>query len=221
MPMLRIPSGVVAALAVLAAAGCERAAPAAPDEEQARAEAVAQAVAEHQQRFGDARPAAESDAGTAYQFAFEGLSTPQVPMTAFEGDVVLVVNTASMCGFAPQYEGLQQIYQDYRDQGFSVLGVPSGDFREQELETAEEIREFCTTNFGVTFPMAGRTHVIGEDAHPFYRWAEGELGEAAVPGWNFHKLLVARDGRLIAAFPTRTDPTSDEVRAGISAALGA
>jgi glutathione peroxidase len=188
------------------------------DDEAARAEAVAGAIAEHQRRFADAPPPGGQG---AHAHVFDGLSTPTVPMSAFDGDVVLVVNTASRCGLTPQYEALQAIHGEYGAQGFSVVGVPSGDFREQELETAEEIREFCTLNFGVTFPMAGRTHVIGEDAHPFYRWAEAELGEDAVPQWNFHKLLVGRDGRLLAAFPSRTVPDAPEVRAAIEAALEA
>jgi glutathione peroxidase len=193
----------------------EAAAPADP-----RADAVAAAVAEQRERFARA-PAASTDPASAYQFAFEGLSTPNVPMSAFNGEVVLVVNTASKCGFTPQYEGLQQIYTEYRERGFEVLGVPSGNFREQELGSAEEIREFCTLNFGVTFPMAGKTDVVGDARHPFYRWAEAQLGDSAVPKWNFHKLLIGRDGRIIAAFPTATTPTSDEVRQAINAALGA
>lgn len=211
---------VVGALAVLAA--CDRAeAPAEAEQAPAVEEAVNQAVLEHQRRFAAAPPVDQAPEGTAYRFAFDGLSTPTVPMTAFEGDVVLVVNTASKCGYAPQYEGLQTLYEEYGERGFAVLGVPSGDFRDQELETAEEIREFCTLNFGVTFPMAGRSHVLGDDAHPLYAWAREQMGEAAVPTWNFHKLLIDREGRLIAAFPTATEPTADEVRAAIEGALQA
>jgi glutathione peroxidase len=142
-------------------------------------------------------------------------------MTAFEGDVVLVVNTASRCGYTPQYEGLQQIYDEYRDQGFEIVGVPANNFMGQEPGTTEEIQQFCTLNYGVTFPMAAKTDVVGETRHPFYAWAETQLGEAAVPQWNFHKLLIGRDGRLITAFPTRTEPTSDDVRSAIAQALAA
>jgi glutathione peroxidase len=140
-------------------------------------------------------------------------------MTAFEGEVVLVVNTASECGYTPQYEGLQQIYGEYREQGFDVLGVPSNNFGGQEPGSAEDIRDFCSLNFGVTFPMAGKTEVIGEEAHPFYRWAQAQIGDSAVPQWNFHKLLLGRDGRVLAAFPSDVTPTSDELRAAIAAAL--
>lgn len=195
--------------------------PPAPTAEQAqeRTAEVAAAVAEQERRFATAPPTARADRHTAYQFEFPGLWTEHVPLTAFQGEVLLVVNTASRCGFTPQYQGLQQIYNDYRAQGFDVLGVPSANFRNQELGSAEEIQEFCTLNYGVTFPMAGSSDVIGETRHPFYQWAQAEFGDSAVPRWNFHKILIGRDGRIIATFPTNVDPASDEVRAAITAAL--
>jgi len=161
----------------------------------------------------------QAPSDTAYGFAFEGLMVQSVPMAAFRGVAVLVVNTASRCGFTSQYAGLQAIYEEYGDQGFAVVGVPSNDFGGQEPGEAAEIQQFCEQNYGVTFPMAGKTQVIGEGRHPFYAWAEARLGEAARPGWNFHKLLIGRDGRLIAAFPSRVEPTSPELRAAIAAAL--
>ncbi len=225
--MSRISLTGIALIAVLAA--CDQAEPTAEaetaeagqEQELAPAEAVNAAVAEHQALFAAAPPVEQAPEGTAYRFAFDGLSTADLPMTAFQGDVVLVVNTASKCGFTPQYEGLQTLYEEYGSQGFAVVGVPSGDFLNQELETAEDIREFCTLNFGVTFPMAGRTRVTGDDAHPFYQWARAEMGDAAVPGWNFHKLLIDRQGRLIAAFPSATTPTADEIRQAVEQALSA
>jgi glutathione peroxidase len=202
------------------AAACSRApAPPPADVAQARAEAVAAAVQEQNARFAAAPAPSATDPASAYQFEFVGLYAPRVPMTAFEGDVVLVVNTASRCGFTPQYEGLQQIYDEYHAQGFEVLGVPANNFGGQEPGTTEEIQQFCAANYGVTFPMAAKTDVVGENRHPLYSWAEAQLGESAVPQWNFHKLLIGRDGRLIAAFPTRTEPTSAEVRAAITEAL--
>lgn len=213
---------VVLLAACVIAAACSRA-PAPPSAEVAeqRAQAVAAAVEAQNAAFAAAPPVAEADRATAYQFEFAGLYTPRVPLTAFAGEVVLVVNTASKCGFTPQYEGLQQIYSEYRDQGFEILGVPANNFAGQEPGTSEEIQEFCELNYGVTFPMAARTDVIGEGRHPFYAWAEAQLGESAVPQWNFHKLLIGRDGRLIRAFPTRTEPTAQEVRDAIAAALAA
>jgi glutathione peroxidase len=209
-------------IAALALAACSRApAPPSADVAQQRSAEVAAAVEEQRALFASAPPVSEADRATAYQFEFTGLWTDRLPLTAFEGDVVLVVNTASRCGFTPQYEGLQDIYTEYHTQGFEVVGVPSNNFAGQEPGSAQEIQDFCSLNYGVTFPMAGKTEVIGDQRHPFYAWAQTQLGEAAVPGWNFHKLLIGRDGRLIAAFPTRTEPTSDEVRAAITAALAA
>jgi glutathione peroxidase len=195
--------------------------PPAPTAQQAqqRTAEVTAAVAEQERRFAAAPPVSRANRNTAYQFEFAGLWTEHVPMTAFDGDVVLVVNTASRCGFTPQYQGLQQIYNDYHARGFEVLGVPSANFRNQELASAQEIQQFCTLNYGATFPMTGRTDVIGEQRHPFYRWAEAQIGESAVPRWNFHKILIGRDGRVIAAFATNVDPASPEVRNAITAAL--
>lgn len=211
----------LAVAALLALAACSRAPePPTADVAAERQAAVAAAVAEHERRFGEAAEAASTDPASAYQFEFTGLWTERVPLSAFNGEVLLVVNTASACGFTPQYEGLQQIFSEYNARGFEVLGVPSNNFNNQESGSAEDIQEFCTLNYGVTFPMAGKTEVIGADRHPFYAWAEAQLGDSAVPGWNFHKLLIGRDGRILAAFNTRTEPTSEEVRAAIESALG-
>jgi glutathione peroxidase len=205
----------------LACAACSRAPePPSADVAAEREEAVAAAVSEQRLRFA-AAPPASADPASAYQFSFEGLMLPQVPLSALEGDVILVVNTASQCGFTPQYEGLQQIYAEYHEQGFEIVGVPANNFNGQEPGSAQEITEFCTLNYGVTFPMAAKADVVGENRHPFYAWAETQLGQAAVPRWNFHKLLIGRDGRLIAAFGTRTEPTSDEIRSAIQTALAA
>lgn len=202
--------------------GCNRAPPP-PSAEiaQERSAAVAAAVEAQRTRFSAAPALNTSDPASAYQFEFTGLWTDRLPLTAFEGEVVLVVNTASRCGFTPQYEGLQAIYTEYEPQGFEVVGVPSNNFAGQEPGSAQEIQDFCSLNYGVTFPMAGKTEVVGTDAHPFYKWAEVQLGDAAVPGWNFHKLLIGRDGRLIAAFPSDVEPTSEQLRAAITQALAA
>lgn len=204
--------------AALALAACNRA-PEPPTAEVAaeRTAAVSAAVEEQRARFAAA--AAPTSDDTAYQFVFDGLVAERVPMTAFQGEVVLVVNTASRCGFTPQYAGLQEIYTEYHGRGFEVLGVPANNFAGQEPGSAQEIQDFCALNFGVTFPMAAKVDVVGDDAHPFYRWAHAEFGDAAVPQWNFHKLLIGRDGRIIAAFPSNVTPTSAEIRSAIEAAL--
>lgn len=211
---------IAACLAGFALVACNRAPPP-PSAEVAdqRAQAVAAAVQEQTQRFAAAPAATPADSATVYQFTFDGLMTDHVPMTAFRGEVVLVVNTASRCGFTPQYEGLQQIFTEYHGRGFEIVGVPSNDFAGQEPGSSAEIAEFCRLNFGVTFPMAAKVDVIGENAHPFYKWAHAGLGDAAVPAWNFHKILIGRDGRLIAAWPSAVTPTSEELRRAIETAL--
>jgi len=189
-------------------------------EVQARSAAVMASLQVQRQRFDAAPAPTAADSQTAYQFNFEGLMLPHVPMTAFRGEVVLVVNTASKCGFTPQYAGLQQIYNEYHARGFEIVGVPSNDFGGQEPGSAQEIQQFCQLNFGVTFPMAAKGDVIGNNRLPFYAWAQDRLGDSAIPRWNFHKILIGRDGRAIAAFPSAVTPMSDQLRTAINAALG-
>lgn len=142
-----------------------------------------------------------------------------LPDDAVRGRVVLMVNTASRCAFTPQYEGLEEISDKYTGLGLTVLGVPSNDFGGQEPGTNEEIAQFCSATYGVSFPMLEKTKVTGGDAHPLYRWARDAGGRAAVPAWNFHKILIGRDGRFVAGFPSFTSPTSGQVTAAIERAL--
>lgn len=136
---------------------------------------------------------------------------------AFGGQVLLIVNTASKCGFTPQYEALEALHDRYRERGFAVLGFPSGDFKEQEFEDEDQIREFCTLTYGVQFPMFERVHVVGPDATGLFRDLAAASGEA--PKWNFHKYLVGRDGRVLANWGSRTVPDAPEVVAAIERAL--
>jgi glutathione peroxidase len=159
-------------------------------------------------------------AATAYDFTFTAIEGEPLPLASFKGKVVLVVNTASFCGFTPQYAGLQSVWERYRDRGLVVLGVPSNDFGGQEPGSEAEIKKFCEVNFDVDFPLTEKEQVIGPDAHPFYRSAAEQLGAAAAPRWNFHKYLVDPDGRLVAWFPTATEPTAPEVTETIEASLG-
>lgn len=138
---------------------------------------------------------------------------------AYAGQVLLIVNTASKCGFTPQYEALEGLHERYGGSGFAVLGFPSGDFKEQEFEDEEQIREFCTLTYGVRFPMFERVHVVGADATGLFRELAAATGEA--PGWNFHKYLVGRDGRVLANWGSRTVPDDPEVVAAIERALEA
>jgi len=155
----------------------------------------------------------------AYDFSFNSIDGAPLPLTSFKDKVVLVVNTASKCGLTPQYEGLEKLYSDYKDKGLVVLGVPSNQFAGQEPGTDAEIADFCMTNFSVDFPMTSKTDVKGDEAHPFYKWAKDTLGEPAEPVWNFHKLLIGKDGKLIRAFGPRTEPLDAEITGAIDQAL--
>jgi glutathione peroxidase len=155
----------------------------------------------------------------AWDFEFTAIDGRPLPLTTFKDHPVLVVNVASKCGLTPQYDGLEKLYAEYRDQGLVVLGVPCNQFMGQEPGTEAEIKDFCETRFGVDFPLTAKAEVKGEDAHPFYRWAEQELGEPAVPVWNFHKILIGKDGQAIQAFGPRTDPLDSEITDAIEKAL--
>ena len=156
---------------------------------------------------------------SAYDYTFDKISGGDLPLSTFKDKVVLVVNTASKCGLTPQYDGLEKLYSQYKDQGLVVLGVPCNQFMGQEPGTEEEIQTFCSTTFGIDFPMTGKVDVKGDDAHPFYKWAEAELGEPAVPVWNFHKILIGKEGQAIRAFGPRTEPLDGEVTEAVEAAL--
>ncbi|OAN53693.1 glutathione peroxidase [Paramagnetospirillum marisnigri] len=137
----------------------------------------------------------------------------------FKGQVVLVVNTASQCGFTPQYEGLESLWRDYRGRGLVVLGVPSNDFGAQEPGANAEVESFCRINYGVDFPLLEKQVVTGSAAHPLYRWAADQTGPLGLPRWNFHKLLVGRDGRLVDWFASTTAPDAARLRAALDKAL--
>ena len=150
---------------------------------------------------------------------FTTITGEAMDLAAFSGKAVLVVNTASRCGYTPQYEGLQALWTSYRDQGLVVLGVPSNDFGGQEPGTEAEVKSFCEINYGVDFPLTSKVTVVGPSRHEFYAWAEEALGEAARPKWNFHKILIGRDGTPLAAFPSSVKPGDAELVSAIEAAL--
>lgn len=155
----------------------------------------------------------------AYDFSFTSIEGAPLPLASFKGKPVLVVNTASRCGLTPQYEGLEKLYRDYRDQGLVVLGVPCNQFAGQEPGTEDEIKSFCQTKFDVDFPMTSKVDVKDAGRHPFYAWAEEKLGTPAVPVWNFHKILIGKDGEAISAFGPRTDPLDAAVTGAVEQAL--
>ena len=149
--------------------------------------------------------------GGAHAFEFVSIEGQPLPLSSFSGKVVLIVNTASKCGFTKQYAGLQELWEKYQNNGLVVLGVPSNDFGYQEPGGETEIKSFCEVNYGIDFPMTSKVRVNGDQAHPFYRWAAQQFGFHARPRWNFHKYLIAPDGRLADWFSTGTSPTSPRV----------
>lgn len=167
-------------------------------------------------------PAAQASShaiGSAHELSFISIDGDALPLSTFSGKAVLVVNTASRCGFTPQYTDLQSLWSSYRDKGLVVLGVPSNDFGGQEPGTTAEIKAFCEVNFDVDFPLTEKVRVKGNNPHPFYKWAADELGPVAKPRWNFHKYLIDTDGKLVDWFSTPTSPTSAKVIKAIESAL--
>ncbi|MEM7767189.1 MAG: glutathione peroxidase [Pseudomonadota bacterium] len=154
-----------------------------------------------------------------YDLDFTTITGDPLPFSTLEGKAVLIVNTASRCGFTRQYEGLQALWTGYKDEGLVVLGVPSNDFGGQEPGTEAEVKTFCEINYGVDFPLTAKTRVVGTDRHPVYAGLEDALGEAARPKWNFHKILVGKDGTPLQAFPSSVEPDAPELVAAIETAL--
>jgi glutathione peroxidase len=163
--------------------------------------------------------AAPAGLSSAYQVTTKTIDGKPMPWAQYKGKVLLVVNTASFCGYTPQYEGLQALQDRYAAKGFTVIGVPSGDFGDQEYKSGKEIADFCEATYRVKFPMTEKSVVKGGSAAPFYRWAAATLGADKAPAWNFHKYLVGRDGRLIAAYPSKVAPQSPELVAAINGAI--
>jgi glutathione peroxidase len=157
---------------------------------------------------------------TAYAFSFPALAGGDIKLADYTGHPVMVVNTASLCGFTPQYAGLQLLWSEFHDRGLMIVGVPSNDFGGQEPGGATEIAETAQHQYGVTFPMAAKAVVKGPDAHPFYRWA-ATARPKDVPRWNFHKYLIGRDGYLADVFPESVDPLDTRVKTAVARALAA
>lgn len=155
---------------------------------------------------------------TAYGFSFDALKGEPILLAAYTGKPMLVVNTASLCGFTPQYAGLQELWTMFRERGLVVIGVPSNDFGSQEPGGEKEISETAHHQYGVSFPMAAKVDVRGANAHPFYKWAALERPKD-LPRWNFHKYLVGRDGHIADAFPERVTPTDTRVITAIARQL--
>lgn len=154
---------------------------------------------------------------SAHDFSLPTINGGTLNLADYRGKAVLVVNTASYCGFTKQYDGLQALWQGYRDKGLVVLGVPSNDFGRQEPGSTAQIKEFCEVNFAIDFPMTDKLTVKGARAHPFYKWLKQETGSA--PKWNFHKFLIGPDGRAVRGFSSLTKPQSKKLIAAVEAVL--
>jgi glutathione peroxidase len=155
---------------------------------------------------------------TAYAFSFTGLDGGTIRLAEHSGKPILIVNTASQCGYTPQYTGLQELWTRYRERGLMIVGVPSNDFGGQEPGGAAEIMTTAHQQYGVSFPLAAKAEVRGPATHPFYKWAALER-PGDTPRWNFHKYLVGRDGHVAAVFSTPVEPTDARVIAAIEREL--
>lgn len=156
---------------------------------------------------------------SAYDFSFNDIDGELLELSRFAGQALLVVNTASACGYTPQYAELETLWSRYRARGLVVLGVPSNDFGAQEPGSEAEIKQFCQTNYTVDFPLTQKQRVIGGDAHPFYQWVVDEIGEVAAPKWNFHKYLIGPEGSLAGLWPSDVSPLDPEITDAIDALL--
>lgn len=159
---------------------------------------------------------------TVHQFTVKNLRGEDVRLAQYKGMVLLIVNTASRCGFTQQLRGLQRLHERYKDKGFTVLGFPSNDFGGQEPLEGEAIQQFCEVNYGVSFPVFDKIHVSGKQAHPLFKFLSGKKQFGLIssaPKWNFHKYLVDKDGRLVDFFYTVTKPDSTKIRKKIEQLL--
>jgi len=149
-------------------------------------------------------------ANNAYDYKFTSINEEDIiNLSDYKGKTIIVVNTASLCGFTYQYEGLQSLYDKYKDKGLVVIGVPSNQFLQEEPGDEKQIKEFCESTFGITFPLTAKSKVKGSDAHPFYKWAKNELGFiAGVPRWNFHKIIIDKNGNAVTGYTPLTKPSS-------------
>ena len=155
----------------------------------------------------------------AYDFNFKDLDGSTLNLSEYKGKVLVVVNVASQCGFTKQYDDMQKIWEEYQDKGIVMIGVPSNDFGNQEPGDSKEIKNFCEAKFGITFPMTEKVSVKGEKAHPFYKWAKENYGKSAIPKWNFHKIIIDREGKIIDTFASITNPSSNKFIQAIEKAL--
>tara|TARA_X000001036_G_scaffold392803_1_gene391879 strand:+ start:1610 stop:2155 length:546 start_codon:yes stop_codon:yes gene_type:complete len=157
--------------------------------------------------FGLFTKASANYSNLAYEYDFNGIDGNTIKLENFKNKVIVVVNVASRCGYTPQYEGLQELWLNYREKNLVVIGIPTNNFK-QEPGSNKQIKDFCETNFGINFPMTEKINVIGSDAHPFYKWAKQNYGIGAIPKWNFHKIVIGKNGKVADTFASFTKPSS-------------
>lgn len=163
-----------------------------------------------------------ASAGSLYEIPLKDIDAKPTSLKPYEGKVLLIVNVASHCGFTPQYKSLESVYEKYKDKGFAVLGFPCNQFGGQEPGTPEEIKQFCSSKYSVSFPLFEKIEVNGANRHPLYTVLAGQ--QSPFPGdikWNFNKFLIGKDGKILKRFDSKTTPDSPEVTSAIEAALGA
>ena len=148
---------------------------------------------------------------TLFDFKINSINGGELDLSSFKGKTILLVNVASKCGFTNQYDDLQNLYDNFKDKGLIVIGIPTNQFGGQEPGSEEEIKNFCETNFNITFPMTSKYEVKGANAHPIYIWAKDTFGKSTVPKWNFHKILINKDGKIEDTFASFTGPLSNKV----------
>ncbi len=153
-----------------------------------------------------------------FDFKMNSISGSEIDFQKFKGKVTLIVNTASYCGFTKQYTDLQKLWDKYQQKGLIVIGVPSNSFN-QEKNSDEEVKNFCQVNFNINFPLTEITNVKGENAHPIYIWAKNNYGKSAIPKWNFHKILINKDGKIEDTYSSLTNPMSNKVQNKIESIL--
>ena len=146
-----------------------------------------------------------------FDHTIKNINNEIINLDQYKGKTILLVNVASKCGFTKQYTGLQELYEKYRDKNFYVIGVPSNQFGGQEPGSNAEIKNFCETNFNITFPLTDKVDVKGDNAHEIYKWAKKNYGNSALPKWNFHKILINKDGKIHETFGSFTDPLSKKI----------
>ncbi len=143
----------------------------------------------------------------AHEFSFKSIDGGKINLQNYKDNVIIVVNVASRCGFTNQYEDLQNLWSKYKDKNLVVVGVPTNNFK-QEPGSNKDIKDFCETNFNINFPMTEKMDVIGENAHPFFKWAKENHGRSAIPKWNFHKIIIGKNGKIVDTFASITKPSS-------------